>query len=101
MLQGATTLVLDLAKAFERVSLPVVLVWATHISFFLGRFLRVLCVYFEHQFEHCVAKPLQTIAAPSQCSSRRFVSEVMKVYPTLKLKVFEDDLTAFVKGWNE
>ena len=44
-------------------------------QFFLGRFLRVLCVYFEHQwrvqFERCVAKPLQTIAAPSQCASRR------------------------------
>ena len=31
--QGALALVLDLAKAFERVSLPVVWAWATHFSF--------------------------------------------------------------------
>ena len=31
--QGASALVLDLAKAFERVSLPVVWAWATHFSF--------------------------------------------------------------------
>ena len=46
--QGAVALVLDLAKVFERVSLPVVWVWATHFSF-LRKILRVLCVYFEHQ----------------------------------------------------
>ena len=45
---GAVALVLDLAKAFERVSLPVVWAWATHFS--LPRnILRVLCDYFEHQ----------------------------------------------------
>ena len=62
----AVALVLDLAKAFERVRLPVVLAWATH--FCLPRkILRVLCGYFEHQrrvqFERCVAEPLQTITA--------------------------------------
>ena len=31
--QGAVALVLYLAKAFERVSLPVVWAWATHFSF--------------------------------------------------------------------
>ena len=31
--QGAVALVLDLAKAFERVSLPVVWAWATHFGF--------------------------------------------------------------------
>ena len=31
--QGAVASVLDLAKAFERVSLPVVWAWATHFSF--------------------------------------------------------------------
>ena len=46
--QGAVALVLDLAKAFERVSLPVVWAWATHFSF-LRKILRVLCGYFEHQ----------------------------------------------------
>ena len=64
--QGALALVLDLAKAFERVSLPVVWAWATHFSF-PRKILRVLCGYFEHQrrvqFEGCVAEPLQTIAA--------------------------------------
>ena len=41
--QGALALILDLAKAFERVSLPVV--WATHFSF-PRKILRVLCGYF-------------------------------------------------------
>ena len=41
-------LVLDLAKAFERVSLPVVWAWATHFCF-PRKILRVLCGYFEHQ----------------------------------------------------
>ena len=63
---GAVALVLDLAKAFERVSLPVVWAWATHFSF-PRKILRVLCGYFEHQrrvrFEGCVAEPLQTITA--------------------------------------
>ena len=41
-------LVLDLAKAFERVSLPVVWAWATHFSF-TRKTLRVLCGYLEPQ----------------------------------------------------
>ena len=41
-------LVLDLAKAFERVSLPVVWAWATHFSF-PRIILWVLCGYFEHR----------------------------------------------------
>ena len=56
----------DLAKAFERVSPPVVWAWATHFSF-PRKVLRVLCGYFEHQrreqFEGYVAEPLQTITA--------------------------------------
>ena len=64
--QGALALVLDLAKAFERVSLPVMWAWATHFSF-PRKILRALCGYFEHQrrvlFEGCVAEPLQTITA--------------------------------------
>ena len=40
--QGAVALVLDLAKALERVSLPVVWAWATHFSF-PRKILRVLC----------------------------------------------------------
>ena len=53
-------LVLDLAKALERVSLPVVWARATHFSF-PRKILRVLCGYFEHrrvQFEGCAAEPL-------------------------------------------
>ena len=64
--QGAVALVLDLAKAFERVSLPVFWAWATHLIF-PRKILRVLCGYFAHQrrvqFEACVAEPLQTISA--------------------------------------
>ena len=41
--QGALALVLDLAKAFERVSLPVVWAWATHFSF-PRQILRVVCL---------------------------------------------------------
>ena len=44
--QGAVAL--DLAKAFERVSLLVVWAWATHFSF-PRKILRVLCGFFGHQ----------------------------------------------------
>ena len=64
--QGTVALVLDPAKAFERVSLPVVWVWATHFSF-PRKILRVLCGDFEHQrrvqFEGCATEPLRTITA--------------------------------------
>ena len=40
--RGAVALVLDLAKAFERVSLQVVWAWATHFSL-ARKILRVLC----------------------------------------------------------
>ena len=64
--QGAVALVLDLAKAFERVSFPVVWAWATHFCF-PRKILRVLCGYFEHQrraqFEGCAAEPLTTVMA--------------------------------------
>ena len=62
----AVVLVLDLAKAFERVTLPVVWAGATDFSF-PRRILRVLCGYFEHQrrlqIEGCAAEPLTTITA--------------------------------------
>ena len=64
--QGALASVLDLAKAFERVSFPVVWAWATHFNF-SRKILRVLCGFFEHQrrvqFEGCAAQPLRTITA--------------------------------------
>ena len=64
---GALALVLDLAKAFDRVSFFVVWAWATHFSF-PRKILRVLCCgYSEHQrrvqFEGCAAEPLTTITA--------------------------------------
>ena len=59
--QGAVALVLDLAKALERVSLAVVWASATHFSF-PRKILRMLCGYFEHQrrvqFQGCLAEPL-------------------------------------------
>ena len=77
---GAVALVLDLAKASERVSLPVVWAWATYFSF-ARKILRVLCGYFEHQrlvqFEGCAAEPLTTITA---------------------MLPWWDDITALVKG---
>ena len=74
----------------------------------------VLCGYFEHQrrvqFEVFVVEPLQTITAilPGSkwsCLLLRIVlqdalSEVTKIYPCLKLRVFVDDVTALVKGRN-
>ena len=112
--QGAVALVLDLAKAFERVSLPVVWAWATHLSF-PRKILRVLCGYFEHQrsvqLEGCAAEPLRTITAilPGSkwsCLLLRIVlqdvlSEVLKIYPPLKLSLFVDDITALVKKKKE
>ena len=109
--RGAVALVLDLAKAFERVNLSVVWATATHFSF-PRKILRVLCGYFKHprrvQFEGCVAEPLQTITAilPGSkwsCLLLRIVlqdalSEVTKICPSLKLRVFVDDITALVKG---
>ena len=96
------TLVLDLAKAFERVSLPVVWAWATHFNI-PSSILRVLCGCFKHrpvQLEGCVAEPLQTAAIlpGSQCSCSFALyckmpgSEVMKLSPPVKLKVLGGDL---------
>ena len=95
----AVALVLDLAKAFERVSLPVVWAWSTHFSF-PRKILRVLCGYFEHQrrvqFEGCVAGPRRTITAILPGSKwsclllgivlQDALSEVTTIYPPLKLR---------------
>ena len=81
--------------------------------------MRVLCGYFQHQnrvqFEGCVAEPLQNITAilPGSkwsCLLLRTVVQdalskvvkVVKVFPPLKLKVFVEDITAFMEGrYNE
>ena len=62
------------------------------------------------QFEGCAAEPLATITAilPGSkwsCLLLRIVlqdalSEVTKIYPPLKLRVFADDSTALVKERN-
>ena len=109
--QGALALVLDLAKALERVSFPVVWAWTTQLSF-LRKISRVPCGYFEHQrrveFEGCVAEPLQTITAilPGSEWSRLLLrivlqnalSELTKFHPPLKLRVVVDDITALGKN---
>ena len=64
--QGTVALILDLAKAIERVSLSVEWAGATHFDF-RRKILRVLCGYFVHQrrvqCDGCVAEPLQCISA--------------------------------------
>ena len=92
---------LDAAKVFERVSPPVVWVWATHFDF-PRKILRVPRGYSEHQrrahFDGCVAELLQTITAilPGSkwsCLLLRTVlrdasSEVMKVFISHDIDVF-------------
>ena len=104
---------LNLAKAFERVSLPVVWACATHFSF-PKKVLRVLCGYFEHQrrvqFEGCAAEPFQTITAFLPGSTwtclllgivlQDALRKVTKKIPPLKLRVFVDDITALLMGKN-
>ena len=80
--QGVLALVLDLAKAFERVSLPVVWAWATHFSF-PRKILRVMCGYFEHLV-------LQDA-----------LREVTNFYRPLKLRVFVDEIKALGKRKNK
>ena len=106
--QGVVALVLDLATVLERVSLHVVWAWATYSSFRR----RLLRGFFERQrsvqFEGCAAEPLRTITAVLvgfkwSCLQLRIVlqdalSEVMKIYPPLKLRVFVDHISALVKG---
>ena len=110
--QGATALLLDFAKAFERVSLCGL---GQGISTFTQKKTRVLCWYFEHQrrvqFEGCVAEALQTITAILLGSKWSYLllrivlqdalSEVTKIFPPLKLRVFVDDITAFLKRRNK
>ena len=88
----------DLAKAFERVSLPVVWAWATHISF-PRKIFRVLSGYFEHwrrlQFEGCVAELLKTITAILPGS--KWSCLLLRI---LLQGIFVDDITALVKGVN-
>ena len=77
--------------------------------------LRVLCGSFEHQrrvqFEGRAAELLQsftTILPGSKWSCwllrvvlQELLSEVTQIYPLLELKVFVDDITAFLNGRNK
>ena len=105
---------MDLAKTFERMYVPEVWTWATHFEF-SRKILLVLRGYFEHQrrvqFEGCMAEQLQSITAivPGSnwsCLLLRIMlqdalSEVTKNCPHLKLRVFVDDITAFMSGRNK
>ena len=100
---GVVALVLDMAKAFERVSLPVAWAWATHLSL-PRKILLVHCGHFEHQrrvqFEGCLA------GHKWSCLLQRIVvqdalSEVTKIDPPLKLRVFVDDITALLMKRNK
>ena len=57
--QGAIALVLDVVKAFERVSLPFVWAWATHFNF-TRKISSVLYGYSEHQREGAVRRMWRT-----------------------------------------
>ena len=76
--------------------------------------MRAFCGNFEHQrrvqFEGCVTEPSRTITTISPASKwsvlRRIVvqdasSEVAKIYPPLKLRVFVDDITALLMEKNK
>ena len=101
--QGAVVLVSDLAKAFERVSLPVVWAWATHFNI-PRKILRVLGGYFEHQrrvqFEdgHLVRVQVELLTSTVLQDA---LSEVTKMHPPLKLRVSVDGITALLKGRNK
>ena len=90
--QGAAALVLDLAIAFERVSLPVA--WATHFNF-LGKILRVLCGCVEHQrraqFEGWRCLLLRIVLKDA-------LQEVTKIHPPHKLRVIVGDITTLMNG---
>ena len=100
-IKGPWPLVLDLAKAFERVSLLVVWECATHFTF-PTKILRVLFGYFEHerrvQFEGSVAEPFRTFTTIS-AGSKWSCLLLTKIYPPLKLRAsFVDDITALLVG---
>ena len=84
-------------------------------SNFPRKSLRVLCGYFEHQrrvqCDRCVEEPLQTIVTILPWSKwscllmrvllQEALSEVTHIHPPLKLRVFVDDITAFMNGRNK
>ena len=98
---GALALVLDLAKAFERVSFS--------CGLGLGNVLQLPQEDLAGTSEHeRAADPLTTITAILPGSKWSYLllrivlqgalHEVTKIYPLLKLKVFVDDITALLRG---
>ena len=110
--QGALALVLDLAKAFERVSLPVVWAWATR---FPRKILRVLCGVFRTPEASSVRRMCGRantdhhghLAGVQVCLHQRIVlqdalSEVTKKLPSIEVVGFlRDDITALLMEKNK
>ena len=101
--QGAVALILDLATTFERVSLLVLGLD------FPRKILRVLCggECSSKDVRRFRSRPLRLFCqGPSgvACFYALFLqdalSEVTNIFPSLKLRVFVDDITALVKGRN-
>ena len=108
MNQGAATVVLDLATAFERVSSPSCVGLGDALQILRGTFASAMR---SHGAPATVrgmcggASPAFLPASKWSSLLLRIVlqdalSEVMKVCPSLKLNVFVDDTTAFMAGRN-
>ena len=78
-------------------------------SAFPRKMLRVLCGYFEHERGECSSKDVwRNCSTPSRpsCRDLRIVlqdapSEITKICPSLKLRVFVDDIKALLMGRNQ
>ena len=112
---GAVALVLDLAKAFERASLRVVRAWATHFGF-PRKVLRVLCAATLSTRGECNSLDVwRSRSGPSRlsCQGQSGVAcfcvlcckthsvRLQKINPSLKLRVFVDDITALLMVKNK
>ena len=91
--QGALALVLDLAKAFERVSLLVVRAGATHFSFPRRS---CECCAGTSSTDACTVRRMCGRAAILRLLLQGAFKEITNIYPPLKLRVFVDDITAQV-----
>ena len=92
---GAVASVLDLAKAFERVQSPCRVCLSDALQLpkedLAGAWWVLRAPKRRVQFEGCAAEPLKTIG---RVVLQDALSEVTKIYPLLKLRVFVDDITA-------
>ena len=82
----AVTLVLDLAKAIERVSLLVVLAWATHFCF-PRKIMRVFCGCFGHDHHGYFAR-VEVDFLLLRIVLQDALGVVTNIYPSLELRVF-------------